>query len=122
MTSTSEEAVVPVVDRDALHAKIASGAPFKLVMAASEFGFRAKHIPGSLRFDPHGGAFSGLSPDDDVVVYCSNVDCIASSAVIKRLLEQGYRHVSHYRGGIVDWEDGGLPLEGDWAARPSGVP
>jgi hypothetical protein len=39
--------MVPVIDRDQLRAKLASGQPFKLVMVASDFGFRAKHIPGS---------------------------------------------------------------------------
>jgi rhodanese-related sulfurtransferase len=108
---------VPVVDRDQLRAKLAGGSPFKLVMAASDFGFRAKHIPGSLHVNPHAaGAFAGLAKDDDVVVYCSNLDCNASRAVIKHLVELGYTKVSHYAGGLLDWEAAGLPLEGDWAA------
>jgi rhodanese-related sulfurtransferase len=118
MISTSGEQGVRVINRDALRAKLSGGAPFKLVMAASEFGFRAKHIPGSLRVDPRDPALAGLAPEDDIVVYCSNVDCIASHAVIKRLLERGYRGVSHYPGGIIDWESAGWPLEGDWAAPP----
>jgi rhodanese-related sulfurtransferase len=121
MSPTRPESTVPVLDRDALRAKLAGGAPFKLVMAASDFGFRAKHIPGSFHIDPRGKGAEALDPDDDVVVYCSNVDCIASHAVIKKLLERGYRKVSHYPGGLIDWEAAGLPLEGDWAAGPSGV-
>jgi rhodanese-related sulfurtransferase len=106
---------VPTIERDALETKLASGVPFKLVMAASDFGFRAKHIPGSLHAEPHAMSVAGLATDDDIVVYCSNLDCIASSALIKKLLEQGYRNVSHYAGGLIDWESAGLPLEGDWA-------
>src|SRR3954469_17486310 len=117
----SEEPLVPVVDREGLRAKLAGGGPVKLVMAASDFGFRAKHIPGSLQVEPHNPVFSGLAPQDDIVVYCSNVDCIASKGVVKKLLERGYRHVSHYPGGIIDWEAAGLPLEGDWAAGPTGA-
>jgi rhodanese-related sulfurtransferase len=115
MTSTPGGTTVSVIDRDALRAKLDAGAPFKLVMAASEFAFRAKHIPGSLRVDPHDPVLSGLAPEDDLVVYCSNLDCIASHAVIKRLVERGYRRIGHYRGGLIDWETAGLPLEGDWA-------
>jgi len=108
--------LVPVVARDELRAKLASGQPFKLVMAASDFGFRAKHIPGSLHAKPQGDSFAGLDTRDDVVVYCSNLDCNASKTVIKQLVARGFEHVSHYAGGLIDWEAAGLPLEGDWAA------
>jgi rhodanese-related sulfurtransferase len=107
--------IVPVLDREQLRAKLASGVPFKLVMAASDFGFRAKHIPGSLQVKPQGESFSALAKDDDIVVYCSNLDCNASKAVIKHLVEQGFTKVAHYAGGIIDWETAGLPLDGNWA-------
>ena len=113
---SAPEPPVPVVDREALRAKLAGAAPFKLVMAASDFGFRAKHIPGSLHASTHGDELPALDRDDDIVVYCSNLDCNASKALIKRLRARGYRHVSHYAGGVIDWESAGLPLEGDWAA------
>jgi rhodanese-related sulfurtransferase len=122
MTSVRAPAVVPELDREQLRAKLASGAPFKLVMAASDFGFRAKHIPGSIHVNTHaarGAKLAALHENDDIVVYCSNADCNASLAVIAKLLEHGYRRVSHYRGGLIDWEGAGLPLEGDWASAPS---
>ena len=121
-SSSHEQQPVPVLDRDALRAKLASGAPFKLVMAASDFGFRAKHIPGSIHVDTHAARAAkpaALDENDDIVVYCSNADCNASLALIARLRERGYRKVSHYRGGLIDWEGAGLPLEGDWASAPS---
>jgi rhodanese-related sulfurtransferase len=111
---------VSTIEREALAAKLASGAPFKLVMAASDFGFRAKHIPGSIHAEPHATSVGALAKDDDIVVYCSNLDCIASKSLIKKLVEQGYRNVSHYAGGVIDWESAGLPLEGDWAQGPAG--
>jgi rhodanese-related sulfurtransferase len=122
MTSVRIARTVPELDREQLRAKLASGVPFKLVMASSDFGFRAKHIPGSLHVDTHGARAvkpAALDEDDDIVVYCSNADCNASLALIARLLEHGYRKVSHYRGGLIDWEGAGLPLEGDWASAPS---
>lgn len=122
MTSVRTPAAVPELGREQLRAKLESGAPFKLVMAASDFGFRAKHIPGSIHVNTHaprGAAPAALDENDDIVVYCSNADCNASLAVIAKLLEHGYRKVSHYRGGLIDWEGAGLPLEGDWASAPS---
>ena len=115
MSAADKSRLVPVIDRDRLRAKLASGQAFKLVMAASDFGFRAKHIPGSLHVGVHGRDLSHLAPDDDIVVYCSNLDCNASKALIKKLVELGYRNVSHYAGGLIDWEAAGLPVEGDWA-------
>ncbi len=111
-----EESPVPVLDREQLRAKLADGRPFKLLMVASDFGFRAKHIPGSLHVKPRGETFSAFAKDDDIVVYCSNLDCHASRAVVKQLGALGYKNVSHYAGGLIDWETAGLPLEGDWAA------
>ena len=121
MDARRTSAAVPQLSREQLRAKLASGEPFRLVMAASDFGFRAKHIPGSIHLNTHpthgarADGFSGLGKDDDIVVYCSNVDCNASLAAIKMLLERGYRKVSHYAGGLIDWEAARLPVEGDWA-------
>jgi rhodanese-related sulfurtransferase len=115
-------AAVSNVDRQELQARLARHEPFKLVMAAPhEWAFRAKHIPGSLHFQSPEEMLSALGKDEDVVVYCSNIDCRASLGVIKTLLENGYTHVQHYPGGLIDWETAGLPLEGNWAGEsPSG--
>jgi NAD(P)-dependent dehydrogenase (short-subunit alcohol dehydrogenase family) len=124
MTNSGHFPAVSQVSRDELRAKLAGGEPFKLVMAASDFGFRAKHIPGSIHFGTHGASsahadrFQGLDEDDDIVVYCSNVDCNASRAAIAQLLARGYRKVRHYAGGLIDWESARLPVEGDWAGGP----
>ncbi len=117
MTSDAQEKLpVRVLDREELRARLADGPAFKLVMVASDFGFRAKHIPGSLHVKPYGETFSALEKHDDIVVYCSNLDCNASRSVIKKLLSLGYQKVSHYPGGLIDWEAAGLPLDGDWAS------
>ena len=120
--ANSGGASVPEIDREHLKAKVETGQSFKLVMASSEFGFRAKHIPGSIHFDLRNESYSSLGKDDDIVVYCSNLDCIASTALIRKLRERGYSKVSHYVGGLIDWETAGLPIEGDWADPPPSAP
>ena len=105
---------LPDLDRDQLRAKLAGKDPFKLVMASSDWAFRAKHIPGSIHFKTHEEMFAALGKDEEIVVYCSNLDCHASLAVIQKLRAHGYHNVRHYAGGLIDWEAGGLPLEGDW--------
>jgi rhodanese-related sulfurtransferase len=106
---------VPEIDRDALRARLARGDAFKLVMASRDWAFEAKHIPGSVHFTTDAELFAGLAKSDDIVVYCSNVDCRASRWLIQKLRDHGYQNVSHYPGGLIDWEEAGLPIEGNWA-------
>ena len=89
-------------------------------MAARAWAFRAKHIPGSLHFKSDAEMFGALEKGDDIVVYCSNLDCHASLALIQKLRDHGYENLTHYRGGLIDWEEAGLPVEGDWASTPPG--
>jgi len=103
------------LDREALRARLARHDEFALVMAGHAWAFRAKHIPTSINFKTDQEAFASLGQDDDIVVYCSNVDCNASLALLKKLRDHGYRKLAHYRGGLIDWEEAGLPIEGDWA-------
>ena len=108
---------IRTIGRDELKAKLDRGGHFKLIMALSRWAFDAKHIPGSLHFDTPDELYATVSPDDEVVVYCSNVDCLSSVAVYRDLVRRGYGNVRRYAGGLLDWEDAGLPLEGEFVKR-----
>jgi rhodanese-related sulfurtransferase len=112
---------VRTIGRDELKAKIDRGDAFKLVMALNRWAFEAKHIPGSLHFDTAAELYTAVRPDDEVVVYCSAVDCLSSVAMYRDLVARGYPNVRRYAGGLMDWEDAGLPLEGAFVtpAEPS---
>jgi rhodanese-related sulfurtransferase len=105
---------VRVIDREDLEAKLQRGDRFRLVMALNEWAFRAKHIPGSEHFNTPDDLFESLKPDEEVVVYCTSVDCHASLALYHELVARGYRNVRRYEGGLTEWEKAGLPLEGEW--------
>jgi rhodanese-related sulfurtransferase len=107
---------IRVIARDELKAKLDRRADLKLVMALNRWAFEAKHIPGSLHFDTPDELYAALRPDDEIVVYCSQVDCLASVALYRDLVARGYRNVRRYAGGLMDWEDAGLPLEGSYVA------
>jgi rhodanese-related sulfurtransferase len=107
---------VRTIDRDELLTKLERGDQFRLVMALNEWAFRAKHIPNSEHFNTPQELFSSLLPDEEIIVYCTSVDCHASLALYHDLLARGYRDVRRYEGGLTDWEAAGLPLEGEWAA------
>ena len=109
--------LIRTIGRDELKAKLARGDDFKLIMALNRWAFDAKHIPGSLHFDTPDELYAAVKPDDDVVVCCSNVDCLSSVAVYRDLVRRGYRNVRRYAGGLLDWEDAGMPLEGTFVQQ-----
>ncbi len=102
-----------LITREELKAALDGGQPIKLVMTLGEFGFRAKHIPGSLHVERPEDAAELLDRDDDIVVYCSDEACYASRMACRKLEERGYRRVRRYAGGVADWEQAGYPLEGE---------
>ena len=104
---------VAIIQRDELKRKLDEGDPIKLVMALNRWAFDAKHIPGSLHFDDPEELYSSLDKADEIIVYCSNIDCLSSVALYRALVERGYSNVRRYAGGLLDWEGAGLSLEGN---------
>jgi rhodanese-related sulfurtransferase len=105
---------IRTIGRDELKGKLDRGDDFKLIMALNRWAFDAKHIPGSLHFDTPAELYAAVEPEDEVVVYCSNIDCLSTVALYRDLVRRGYRNVRRYAGGLLDWEDAGLPLEGEF--------
>jgi rhodanese-related sulfurtransferase len=110
---------IRTIDRIELETKLDRGDRFKLIMALNRWAYDAKHIPGSLHFDTPDELYAAVLPEDEVVVYCSNVDCLSSVALYRDMVRRGYRNVRRYSGGLLDWEDAGLPLEGEFAMARS---
>lgn len=106
---------IRTISREELKDKLSREEPIKLVMALNRWAFEAKHIPGSLHFDDPEDLYAALGKDDEIVVYCSTVDCLSSVALYRALMDRSYRNVRRYAGGLIDWEDAGLPLEGKLA-------
>ena len=109
---------IRTIGRVELKAKLDRSDDLKLIMALNRWAFEAKHIPTSLHFDTPEALYAAVRPDDEVVVYCSHVDCLSSVALYRDLVRRGYRHVRRYAGGLLDWEEAGLPLEGDFVSKP----
>ncbi len=102
-----------LISRDELKEKLDRGDGFKLVMTLGEWAFRAAHIPGSLNVSNEEQGRALLSPDDEIVVYCSDVNCLASQSAYNILMSHGFKNVRRYAGGLADWEAAGYPLEGE---------
>lgn len=107
------------ISREELKQMLDQKENFRLVMALAEWAYQAKHIPGSIHFNTMRDALQSLSKDEEIVVYCSDENCIASKALGQLLERNGYTHVLHFAGGLADWEQAGYPLEGDWIKHAS---
>lgn len=109
---------IRTISRDELKSKLDRGDDLKLIMALNRWAFDAKHIPGSLHFDTPDELYAAVTPADEVVVYCSHVDCLSSVALYRELVRRGYHYVRRYAGGLLEWEDAGLPLQGNMVGAP----
>ena len=106
-----------LISAEDLKAKLDGKDDFKLVMVLGDWAFQLKHIPGSLNIHAIEMGKALLSTDDQIVVYCSNVDCVASRAAYQILTGNGHKNVRRYAGGLQDWEAHGYPLEGTSAGE-----
>jgi rhodanese-related sulfurtransferase len=110
-----------LISRAELKERIDRWEDLRLVFVLGEWQYRAMRIPGSLNVPCSPSLFEseealkGLNRDDEIVVYCSSDVCYASIAVYHFLVQRGYRNVSRYAGGLLDWEEAGYPLDGDAA-------
>ena len=111
------------IGRESLQQKIESGDEFVLVDALSPMSYATSHLPRAINLPPDSvdGRAQRRIPDrtTEVIVYCSDAACNSSVIVAKRLIELGYRNVSHYAEGKNDWVAAGLPLEGGRISQPS---
>jgi hypothetical protein len=74
-----------LIDRNELKAKLDRGDNFKLVMTLTDWAFQAKHIPGSSNLASAGDVSTLLGKDDEIVVYCSDENCIGSKVAYDQL-------------------------------------
>jgi rhodanese-related sulfurtransferase len=118
------------IGRKALWQKIENGDEFVLVDALAPMAYAMSHLPGAINITPEwiDDRARRRIPDrnTEIVVYCADPECDASTTVAKRLIELGYTNVLHYAAGKRDWVQAGLPLEGGRVpvvefSRPTGT-
>jgi len=53
-----------------------------------------------------------LKKDEQIVTYCARFDCQASTKVTEILISLGYTNVVDYKGGLKDYKEAKLSMEG----------
>jgi len=76
--------------------------------------YRDCHIPGSINipYDQIENATQDWDKNVEIVVYCAHEECDASEQAYRTLEKLGFANVREYPGGMRDWKQAGLPVEG----------
>ena len=113
------------LSRDDLHRWKAEGRDFTLVNVLSPEAFAEKHIPGSVNVPGEDPSFTekveqaAHGRDRPVVIYCASLECQASPTAARKLAAAGFPGVYDYEGGMKDWEEAGMPVDGLAVSRAS---
>jgi len=94
---------------------VSSKKGFKLVDVLDKEHYEKEHIKGAISLpwnDIEREAGTVLRKDDLIVVYCASFECQASTKAAEKLLSMGYKNVLDYKGGLKDYKEAKLPLEG----------
>lgn len=72
------------------------------------------HIAGSVNipFEDLEKQLPSLNKEKHYVLYCSNYACMAAPAIAQSMQSLGFKHVSVYPGGIVEWYQKKYPCQG----------
>ncbi|MCF7900350.1 rhodanese-like domain-containing protein [Candidatus Babeliales bacterium] len=72
------------------------------------------HIPGSIQVDMMKvkDYVVPYPKTTQIVVYCSNYACTASTYVVKKLKKDGFEHVWDYAAGMAGWYKDKFPVTG----------
>jgi rhodanese-related sulfurtransferase len=83
-----------------------------------EEDFDSGHIPNSLNlpyeeFENHFPLVKNkLLSYQQLVIYCDGSECETSLLLARTLQDEGYGNIKVFFGGIVEWKEAGLPIEG----------
>ncbi|MCL4360806.1 rhodanese-like domain-containing protein [Candidatus Dependentiae bacterium] len=85
-----------------------------LINVLSKESFEDCHIPGSVNVSLNNlkRYAEKLDRNIEIIVYCASYQCSASRQAWQILDELGFEKVKAYEGGIREWYQHGLPVEG----------
>jgi rhodanese-related sulfurtransferase len=116
--------MVTKITRQELQDMISKDEKFKLVDVLSKESFEKEHIKGAISIPVdqiEKKASKLLKKTEKIVVYCASFDCQASTHAAEKLLAMGYKNVLDYKGGLKDYKEADLPLEGSLHKQEAGI-
>ena len=107
--------MVKQISREELIRMCKAGERFTLVDVLSAESYSKEHIAGSISIplaELEEKAEAMLGKFDTIVVYCASFECQASTKAAQMLMAMGFDNVLDYKGGLKDFKESGLALEG----------
>jgi rhodanese-related sulfurtransferase len=86
-----------------------------VVNVLEEDAYRHSHIKGSVSISLEKlihGEYRKLDKSKKIVTYCASYQCTASRQAAQFLKEKGFDSYA-YEGGMKEWKESGLPVEGE---------
>ncbi len=116
------------IDTQTLKQRLDNNEDFVLINALSEDAFSKEHIPGSENI-PAGNPelvkkaekIAG-SKEKEIIVYCANPECEASTIAAGKLKDAGFANVIEYDGGMQAWKSAGHDVESSSSQTESEEP
>ncbi len=85
-----------------------------IIDANGEKTYKEGHIPGAVNFGKNEKNFASLLPQDkntQLIAYCGGPMCTAWEAPAKAAQKLGYTNIAHFKGGIKEWKEAGMPIQ-----------
>jgi len=105
---------ITTITAEELLKKITSSPNIKVINVLNKEYYDDCHIQGSISIplDQIESSTQNWNKDSTIIAYCANYLCTASTAAWKTLHDMSFKNVYTYEGGIKEWKDKNLPVEG----------
>jgi len=116
--------MVKQITRNELVGMMNSRKSFALVDVLPKDSYFREHIKGAISLpldDIEKRAAKLLKKDDQIVTYCASFECQASTKAAEKLVSMGYSNVLDYKGGLKDYKEAKLPMEGSLYSQTAEV-
>ena len=90
--------------------KLQQNPNIQLVMTLGPKAFEKCHIPRSINIWDIETAKQQFSKTTEIIVYCSDHNCLASYQAYHELEKAGYQNIWRFSGGLREWNEFGYPL------------
>lgn len=74
---------------------------------------RAQNLPSEASEEQFAAVLQDLGYDQEIITYCSGIECDAAEEVAAQLLDRGYMNVKVFSGGWEEWMNSDLSIESE---------
>lgn len=107
--------MVKQITRDELVKLMHSGTQVTLLDVLPKDSYFREHIKGAVSLpvaDIDEDTTKSLKKDGLIITYCASFECQASTKAAEKLVSLGFVNVLDYKGGLKDYKESHLPMEG----------